>query len=138
MSDETDHPQHGHAEDGRLEPVTGFDYESVERAVFHVEPEELRELSPEATEAGLKLFTALVTWIWQNGMRNPDGMQLRSIIVCWVFLDHLRPLSLTELARAFGKKKQSLGRWVDEFKRSFPNIRNAHMKNESTTRPKAK
>ena len=33
---------------------------------------------------------------------------------------NLHPLSLTELAGGFSKKKQSLGRWVADFKRAFP------------------
>jgi len=48
--------------------------------------------------------------------RERDG--IRATILCWVFLEHLRPLTLTDLARASGKKKQSIGRWVDEFKRA--------------------
>ena len=40
----------------------------------------------------------------------------------------METLTMTEMAAGFGKKKQSLGRAVDDFKRSFPKIRIAHMK----------
>jgi len=118
-------PKHGHGEDGRIEPTIDFDYDAIDRSVFEIDWE---NVSGADLEASSKVFKAMVGWVWQDGMRNPEGMNIRSIIVCWVFLDHLRPLTLTELSRAFGKKKQSLGRWVDDFKRAFPDIRNPHMK----------
>jgi hypothetical protein len=46
----------------------------------------------------------------------------------WFLIKELQPLSLTQLARMYGKDKQSLGRWVDDFKRRFPGLRNCHMK----------
>ena len=118
-----------HAEDGHLEPSCEFDYEAIDRKVFHVEPEEDPEqLSAEEIDAACKVFTRLVEWIWQDGMQNVQGLQIRAAIVCWIFLSQLRPLTLTEMAKGFGKKKQSLGRWVDDFKRAFPRIRICHMK----------
>jgi len=119
---------HGHAEDGHLEPTCEFDYASIEQALFNVSPEEWDKISPEQLDAVLKVFRSLVAWMWQSGMKNPEGLNIRATILCWVFLEHLRPLTLTDLARASGKKKQSIGRWVDEFKRAFPGIRNSHMK----------
>ncbi len=79
-------------------------------------------------DAALKVFSRLLEWIWQNGMKNSEGLTIRAVIACWIFLKHLRPLTLTQMARGFGKKKQSLGRWVDDFKIAFPHIRNPHMK----------
>ena len=122
-------PHLGHGEDGQLEPTCNFPYDEVDQSLFGAEArKELNDLSAADFEAASRVFRALVSWMWQNGMKNPQGLNLRAIIVCWVFLEHLRPLTLTELARAFGKKKQSLGRWVDDFKRAFPRIRNSHMK----------
>jgi hypothetical protein len=105
-------------------------------ACFDVKPEEwglaLSQskgcLTPEQLEALLKIFRSLIGWLWQNGMKNPEGINIRATIPCWVFLSHLRPLTLSDLARASGKQKQSIGKWVDEFKRAFPGIRNSHMK----------
>jgi hypothetical protein len=123
------HPGAGHAEDGHLEPLTDFDYQHIDRACFGVEPEDdCAEFTPEEIDAACKTFTALVEWMWQGGMKNVDGLQIRASVVCWIFLSQLRPLTLTEMAGGFGKKKQSLGRWVDDFKRKFPRIRIAHMK----------
>ena len=43
-------------------------------------------------------------------------------------LKALRPAPRPEMARGFGKKKQSIGRAVDSFKARFPHIRTANMK----------
>jgi len=130
-------------DDQRIEPSCDFDYAAVERALARVERGESLEgttLTPALShpmvegveerdlEAAQEVIRQLINWIWQDGMKNPEGLNIRAIIVCWVFLPHLHPLNLTELARAFGKHKQSLGRWVDDFKRQFPGIRNPHMK----------
>lgn len=118
-----------HEEDGSLARSQEFDYEAIDRNVFRVEPkDDSDEFSAEEIDAACKVFTRLVEWIWQDGMKNVEGLQIRAIIVCWIFLSQLRPLTLTQMAAGFGKRKQSLGRWVDDFKRSFPRIRICHMK----------
>jgi len=118
-----------HNEAGQIEATTDFDYDELDARLFNVRPEtDLEQFSAEEMERGLKVFRVLTEWMWQDGMKNSDGLTIRSIIVCWIFLKHLHPLTLTEIARGFGKKKQSLGRWVDDFKRAFPHIRNPHMK----------
>ena len=85
-------------------------------------------MPPDAMEAACVGFTRLMEWLWQDGMKNSEGLQIRAAILCWVFLSQLRPLTMTQMAAGFGKKKQSLGRWVDDYKRQpdFPRI--AHMK----------
>ena len=71
-----------HAEDGRLEPSCEFDYGEIDRTVFHVEPEDDPEqLSAEEIDAACKVFTRLVEWIWQDGMQNVQGLQIRAAIV---------------------------------------------------------
>ena len=70
-------------------------------------------------DAAVAIFQSLIKWVWQDGMRNDEGLKIRSIIACWVFLPELRPMTLTEIALGFGKKKQSLGRWVCHFKQHF-------------------
>jgi hypothetical protein len=98
-----------------------FDYAALDR--LPPEPDQTYDI-----DLALKAFTHLVEWVWQDGMNNVEGLQIRASIVCWIFLPQLRPLTLTQMAQGFGKKKQSLGRWVDDFKRCFPRIRIAHMK----------
>ena len=118
-----------HAEDGHLEPSCGFDYDEIDRNVFHVAPQEDNELfSAEEIDAACAVISRVVEWLWQDGMKNCDGLQNRAVVLCWVFLSQLRTLTMTEMANGFGKKKQSLGRAVDDFKRAFPKIRIAHMK----------
>lgn len=121
----------GHGEDGKPVPVTDFDYDAIERH-FQSDLEQFRDeaeqYSQEDVDRALVVVTRLLKWIWQGGMKQPDGLQIRSMIICWVFLKELRPIELTQLASAFGKDKQSLGRWVDNFKMFFPRIRISHMR----------
>jgi len=118
-----------HAEDGHLEPSCGFDYAEIDRNVFRVDPQDhVAALSDEEIDAACYVITRVIEWLWQDGMKNCDGLQNRAVVLCWVFLSQLRTLTMTEMAAGFGKKKQSLGRAVDDFKRSFPKIRIAHMK----------
>jgi hypothetical protein len=91
--------------------------------------QELRKVcSVEIVDAASKLFQMFMRWNWQDGKKNPEGLQIRSMISCWLFIPELRALTETELAIGFGKKKQSIERWVDEWKQDFPRIRNAHMR----------
>jgi hypothetical protein len=118
-----------HEEDGHLVGVSQFDYDAVERSLFDVSPaDDLTEITPLELEAAQRAFSRLLAWIWQDGMKNPDGVKIRAIILCWIFLKHLRPMTLTELAMGYGMKKQSLGRWVDQFKRDFPEYKTCHMR----------
>jgi len=125
----------GHGEDGKPIPVTDFDYDSIElEQAFKSDLEQFRDeseggqYSQEDVDRALVVVTRLLKWIWQGGMKNPDGLQIRAMIICWIFLKELRPIELTQLAGAFGKDKQSLGRWVDNFKEFFPRIRISHMR----------
>ncbi len=118
-----------HGEDGKPVPVTNFDYDAVGFSFDGKDKTlDISHLSQEDVDRGVTVLTVLLKWVWQSGMKNADGIQLRAIIVCWIFLKVLRPLQLTQLAGAFGKHKQSLGRWVDDFKRCFPRIRIPHMR----------
>jgi hypothetical protein len=106
--------------------VTEFDYTSLDAG----HDTDLSDVSPQELEAAQKAFRILLEWIWQNGMRNPNGVKIRAIICCWIFLQQVRKtVNLTKLAKGYGMKKQSLGRWVDNFKRDFPQFKVAHMRN---------
>lgn len=125
-------PKQAHGEDGRIVPTTEFDYEALDRDLFGENPEaDLSQFTQEEVDRALKVLRVLLQWIWQNGMKNVDGLKIRSIIICWIFLKELRPLTLTQLATGFGLKKQSVGRWVDQFKKDHPEIRTCHMRNLS-------
>lgn len=121
-------PDIAHAEDGHLEPSVEFDYDAIDRR--ESQPPE-PEHSDEEIAGACKVITRLVEWIWQDGMKNTDGLQIRAAVVCWVFLAHLRPINEAQLAAGFGKHKQSVGRWVAKFKEKFPRIRIAHMKDSA-------
>lgn len=109
-----------HGESGEIVQATGFDYDSVDRNVFHHDPD---------TDYGdARLLLAVIDWIWQSGMHNPEGLLIRAGIVCWVFKAELHPLQLTQLANGFGKHKQSFGRWHDDFKKWFPEVKTPHMR----------
>jgi len=104
-----------------------FAYSLIDERVFNAreaaEEEKFEQLGP-----ALRMFVHLVRWLWQDGMNNPEGLLIRATIVCWIFLPHLRPLTLTDIAAHFRKDKQSLGRWVEKFKLCFPYIKTPHMK----------
>jgi len=125
----------GFGQDKKIVPIIEFDYEALDRNLFpEQEAEQIkRDLSEEAIQVGLKLFALLMRWVWQDGSKNPDGIQIRAMIGCWISIEELRPLTLTELATGFGKRKQSLGRHADNFKKTFPYLVNSHMRaiNES-------
>lgn len=123
------HSQSAHEEDGHLVPVQPFDWDTVDEKIFGPKPEiELADFTQEDVDRALTVLRALLQWIWQCGMKNTDGVKIRAIVVCWIFLKELRPLTLTQLSRGYGMKKQSIGRWVDEFKNAFPAIRTPHMR----------
>lgn len=122
-------PFSAHAEDGAITPAVEFDYDLVEQNLFGPKAvKELKKISSKDIEAARQAFRILLQWVFQNGMKNPDGLKIRTIICCWIYLEELRPMTLTELAIGFGMKKQSLGRWVDEFKKDFPDVRIPHMR----------
>lgn len=108
-------------ENGERVPAADFDYDAVDKA------------SSESTnqhdiDAAVKVFERLLLWIFQDGMNNPDGVKIRAMICCWIFLKVLRPQNLTQFAKGYGMYKQSLGRWVDDFKVKFPEVQTVHMR----------
>lgn len=121
-----------HGEDGRFVPSEDFDYESVDKNLFGKNADaELSQFTQEEIDRALKVLQILLEWIWQDGKKNAGGVKIRAIIVCWIFLKELRPMTLTQMARGYDLKKQSLGRWVDSFKKDHPQVRTCHMRNLS-------
>lgn len=118
-----------HDEDSSLTAFCPPDYDAIDRNVFHVTPaEDECSLSVAELDAAGKGMLALIEWLWSDGCKNSDGLQNRAVVLCSVFVPTLRGLTMTEMARGFGKKKQSIGRAVDSFKARFPHIRTANMK----------
>ena len=104
-------------EDGNPTIAVEFDYAAIDGEYSS------RDLD------GMRLaMRKLFAWVWQGGMADDRGRQIRNAIVCWIFLEELRPLTMSQFARGLGLHKQSLGRWIDDFKRQFPEIRTPHMR----------
>lgn len=129
-----------HEEDGSVTASQPFPFEDVfardevqagdasAMVEFNDHAEDLRHLTPDQLAAGLEAMDKLLKWVWQSGMKNSDGVKIRSIILCWICLKEIRFMTLTDLATGYGMDKQSLGRWVDEFKARFPTVRIPHMR----------
>ncbi len=114
---------------GRPVPVQGFDFDLIDRNLFNAKDvKELKTLTAEEMDRTIQALATLLRWIFQDGMKNSDGLKIRSIICCWIFLRELRSLTLQEMASGFGMDKQSLGRWHDVFKLDFPHIKTSHMR----------
>lgn len=106
-----------------------FAYDEVDRrfGVAHLH-DETRDPVEMACECQRQLWA----WAWNDACKNWDGFQCRCAVLAWVFHEPLRAYSMTEMAGRIGKKKQSLGRWVEDFKAQFPDIAKhlQHIKHE--------
>lgn len=120
------HADQAFGENGERIQVADFPYDLIDSVTETAT--ETEQLSQREIDAALALQRTLLAWIWQSGPSNMDGVKIRAIVSCWIFLKPLRPMSLTELAVGCGMDKQSLGRWVENFKLMFPHIRIAHMR----------
>ncbi len=107
--------------------VVDFDFDQVDRNLvstsnspqvsFESEPVELSR-----DELSIAVLQVVLDWIIQTVPKNMDGIEIRATIAGWIFLPYLRKSSLTEISALVGRDKQSLGRWVDDFKVRFPGI----------------
>ena len=102
----------------RVTQTVDFAYEEIDSKAFGVDdtPTEFES----RVEHVLEFQRIIWDWIYQPKKPNAEGMLLRAIICAWVFIPALRDQTLTQMAGKFGMKKQSLGRWVDDFKKEFP------------------
>lgn len=94
-----------------------FAYDEIDRRVFGKSND-----VPDAVEMTLECQRRVWHWVYQPPMKDMDGFFIRSILCCWIFVPQLRSYSMTEISGRFGKKKQSLERWMSDFKREFPEI----------------
>ena len=72
----------------------------------------------------IELNQRIWAWVYQELSVDLDGLMCRCIIALWIFVPSLRDYNQTQIAARFGKKKQSLNRWIVDFKREFPEIGN--------------
>jgi hypothetical protein len=122
----------GYDDNSELQPAVPPDWGAIEEACGEIDfLNEIKDLKAEELEKAFKVIQALMAWIHQNGSTNLNGIAIRAIVVSWITLPHLRPLSLTQLANGYGMKKQSVGRWLEEkplgFKYKFPTVKTGHM-----------
>jgi len=118
----------GFDEDSMLIPTDEMDFTAMDRRLFDVSNEELiAGMTQEETDRIYKLFNMLLRWLWQNGgngtKRGARGIQLRTILMCWLFLDSVRRKNLQRVAKEFGLKERTLRHWHLRFRRDFPGIR---------------
>jgi hypothetical protein len=121
----------GFGEDSRPEATVGPDWESIEKGVLGQQDcdtagDETKKRK--RIEGEIRALKTTLEWVIQNGMNEENGVMFRILIAGWIYLEWMREMTLTELATMYGKDKQSFGRWVDDFKRRFPGLRNCHMK----------
>ena len=91
------------------------------------DPNEKSELDNEQMDAAKRALQRVLHWVYRNGRNEKNGIAIRAIVATWIFTPEVGRYKLTELALACGKDKQSFGRWVDDWKKHFPNIKNNHM-----------
>jgi len=97
----------------------GFDFD---RVYDDLDGPEKDPASPDPMFAASEAVRLLFAWVYQPPCKDQEGFYCRAIIACWIFVPQLRSYTMTEMAGRFGKKKQSLGRWVEDFKREFPEV----------------
>jgi hypothetical protein len=125
-------PHHAFDENSQHIEFVDFPYDAIDDPDPHGEV--IGGLSHREQEAALKLFMAMIRWIFSTGHR--DGIFLRALLVCWIFLPDLHQKSMQSLAKDYDKHKQSFGRWHDDFKKKFPHIKTVHMKWKKRTEKK--
>ncbi len=124
-------------EAGALTPTVDFDFEQVDRCLNQEQSPRLwpGSVSGKADYVFVRRdslilpLTSVLDWICQKVPKNNNGMDIRSAIAAWRFLPYLRGLSLTQVSAMMGRDKQSLGRWNDDFYRTWPTV--AHSENNS-------
>jgi hypothetical protein len=110
----------------QIEPSVSFPFHELDGDL--ADGEEPLSFTPGEWEKFRRALERIFLWIYQDPHhRNLNGVEIRALIVAWFVVKELHPLSLTQLARMYGREKQSFGRWVDEFKTAFPEVRNCHM-----------
>lgn len=112
--------------EGRGAPIESvdFDFDAVDEALSSaISPNKAaNHPTSQHAEAELAALKTILEWVVQKVPKNQNGIEIRATIAAWIFLPYLRTMNLTEIAATVGRDKQSLGRWVDDFKRRWPGV----------------
>src|SRR5690349_4848877 len=111
-------------EDNRLIATTDFDFAEVDRRLGT--PDDPQDCDYDRAGAAIR---KIVRWQWAGGCTNPEGAICRDTVLAMVFLPEMQAVSATQIAKSLGKHKQSLGRWMADFKKFFPELPSAHFRN---------
>lgn len=95
--------------------------QSVEFAFSEIEPQP-DSLGSIDVDAVLEMHNRVWRWVYNAPCKDINGLLCRCIVACWILYEPLRKYNQTEIAKRFGKKKQSLNRWIVSFKKEFPEI----------------
>lgn len=100
-----------------------FDFDSVDRDVFGIEP----DAAIEAKLASAALTFRLMEWICAD-FKNLDGVINRLVCAARAYNRNCLNMSLTDAALLIGKQKQSLGRCMEDFIQQFPESKTVNPK----------
>ena len=103
-------------QEGQPEATTDFPYDEIDRRLS--DPES----PPTRVDGEGRLLKTVLEWVADKVPRHGNGLEIRATIAAWIFLPYLRGYTMTELAAMIGRDKQSVGRWVDDFRKSFPGV----------------
>ena len=112
---------------GQVTETVDFQYAEIDTNCFGN-----KQTQNDGLEAACECQRQIWAWVYQPPCEDIDGFICRCIVASWIFVPQLRDYTMTEIAGRFGKKKQSLGRWVADFKRQFHAVAN-HLQHLRTT-----
>jgi hypothetical protein len=103
-------------QEGQPEATVDFPYDEIDRRLSSPESPPIR------VDGEGRLLRTILEWVADKVPRHGNGLEIRATIAAWIFLPYLRGYTMTELAAMIGRDKQSVGRWVDDFRRTFPGV----------------
>ena len=87
-----------------------FDWDSIE-------PDTASLIEAGATIVGARTIRDIIAWI--NAPQKRQGVLMRSRFAWWILDAAQRNITLTELAKSIGCKKQAMGRIASDFRDRF-------------------
>jgi len=116
----------GFGETGEIEPIAQFPFEELDEPA--PEAEESSSMTKEQVETSLKLFGALVQWLWGRDSKSRQALRVRAVFASWLLLPEVRAHPLPLIVGQFDREKPNIGRLVADFKRRFPMVKVPHFK----------
>lgn len=112
-------------QNGTVTATVDFNYSEVDELLQgdRLNSSDIRRMIEEAArEEGMHMAAQAVGSLarWLGTTKNKHGIACRGIVLNWLYDSLQHDCSLTEIAGQYGLKKQSVGRWVDDFKKEFP------------------